>query len=81
MNGAGELETTADRHPEPARSSSTSSARPSHRLDPALELGEHEPVELGDQLGPTARLAELAGEDPPALLCRGPHQLALVGER
>ena len=49
-----------------------------HRLHPVLELGDDQLVQLLDQLGGAARLAEAALEDAAGDLGRGADQLALV---
>ena len=56
----------------------SSSARPDHRLDPVLELGDDQLVQLLDQLGGAAGLAQAPLEDAAGDLGRGADQLALV---
>ena len=52
--------------------------RPQHRLDPVLELGDDQLVQLLDQLGGAAGLAQAPLEDATGDLGRGADQLALV---
>ena len=52
-----------------------------HRLHAMLELGDHQLVQLLDQLRRPARLLEAPLEDPPGDLGRGADQLHLVGGR
>ena len=54
-------------------------ARADHRLHPVLQLGDDQLVQLLDQLGGAARLAEAPLEDAAGDLGRGADQLALVG--
>ena len=75
MNRGGEFETTAVGTPR-SRSVGDQLQRPGHRLDPALELGEDELVELGDQLGVApgssswrARIAPAIGAEVPTSSC------------